>query len=95
MRLGGPLTVASFRLVKGHATTTGAVPFEADNAKLLGRLDRALLSREGVNLYRRRHLRLFQRNAIHIIKPAEGRFWSRSAAYADADGVVAESAVSQ
>jgi len=56
----------------------------------LGRLDRALWEREGVNLYRRRHVRIFEENVVHVVKPAERRFWTRSAAFHDADEVLAQ-----
>jgi hypothetical protein len=35
------------------------------------------------------NIKVFGQDTIHIVKPAERRFWTRSAAYNDADEIVA------
>jgi len=57
---------------------------------VLTELDARLWNREGVNLYRRRHVRVFEDRTVHIVKPAELRFWTQSAAFHDADEVLAQ-----
>ena len=59
-------------------------------AGILGKLDEKLLQREGVNLFRRRHMKIYEDQAVHIIKPAESRFWTRSAGLHDADESIAQ-----
>lgn len=53
-------------------------------------LDSRLLSSRGESLYVRRHLRLYEQDAIYLIKPAAARWWLPSAAMSDADDLVAE-----
>ncbi len=88
---------SALRLVSFHLTGAGA---DAQTLKIrhddrldsvLTNLDRQILQREGVNLYRRRHLRYFEDRAVHIIKPAELRCWTPSAAFQDADETLAQS----
>lgn len=42
------------------------------------------------NIYFRRNVKLYERNTLHIVKPNEKRFWTRSVALQDADEVLAE-----
>ena len=42
------------------------------------------------NLYFRRNVKLYEAETLHIVKPDEKRFWTRSMALRDADEVLAE-----
>jgi hypothetical protein len=84
-----PLRVVSF--VVSRSKNTGKVGSSGELADVLHQLDSRLWEREGGNLYRRRHVRVFEDRAVHIVKPAELRFWSESAAFHDADEVIAQS----
>jgi len=84
-----PLYAVSFTLSgakRGSRTTSNR-----ELTHVLGELDALLWSREGFNLYRRRHVRVFDDRTVHIVKPAELRFWTQSAAFHDADEVLAQS----
>ncbi len=86
-----PLLVASFRIQDRRGDDSSlAVADDEKLARVLAGLSSSLWQREGVNLYRRRHLRIFEDRAVHIVKPAERRLWSRSAAFSDADETLAQ-----
>ncbi len=86
-----PMFVVSFLIEKGRGGRTNvAVSDDPRLAQVLDKLSTSLWQREGVNLYRRRHLRIFEDRAVHIVKPAEKRFWTRSAAFSDADETFAQ-----
>jgi len=90
-----PLRVVSFSLGRAADGACGvAVKQDRELTEELAKLDRALWEREGVNLYRRRHVRIFEENVVHVVKPAERRFWTRSAAFHDADEVLAQTLAS-
>jgi hypothetical protein len=86
-----PLRVVSFRIADSQADW-GRVDYKGDGeiGEVLKSLDGRLMQREGVNLYRRRHVRIFEDQAVHIIKPAETRFWTQSAGFHDADETIAQ-----
>jgi hypothetical protein len=83
------LLVVTFHL---EGARDGEIVIRQDEAlrDVLATLDQRLWQKEGVNIYRRRHLRIFEDRAVHIVKPAELRFWTRSAGYLDADEVLAQ-----
>jgi hypothetical protein len=56
---------------------------------VLANLDTAAQRDQVEGLYLRRNIKVFAQDTIHIVKPAERRFWTRSAAYNDADEIVA------
>jgi SAM-dependent methyltransferase len=85
----GPLRVVSFHLKSGGLSQQSRASKTLD--AVLGELSELLWRRDGVNVYRRRHLRIFEDNALHIVKPAELRFWTPSAAFHDADEALAQS----
>lgn len=63
------------------------------NARLdeeLSRLDKALIDDYSESIYVRRHFKSYEENALHIVKPAEKRFWIRSMALNDAGEILAE-----
>jgi hypothetical protein len=86
-----PLRVVSFRIA-GLRTDWGKVDYKGDGeiGEILESLDKRVLHRDGVNLYRRRHVRIFEDQTVHIIKPAETRFWTQSAGFHDADETIAQ-----
>ena len=55
---------------------------------LLGRIADSIDSEMSAQLYTRRHLRVYSGDTFYIVKPAQKRFWSRSAGMADADSVL-------
>lgn len=61
---------------------------ELDEA--LRRLDEVLTEEYGTSIYVRRHFKYYEENALHIVKPAEKRFWTRSMALNDAGEILAE-----
>ena len=85
----GPLTIVSFRLVEPpgvEVTTAGS----DDLRTVLTRLDQQLTSRESASVYLRRHVRFYEGETLHIVKPSERKYWTRSAAFADADEAIAQ-----
>jgi hypothetical protein len=87
----GPLTVISFRLKGGKLGGTREVSREGQLEEVLGRLDRLLRDRESGSIFTRRQLKLFEKDAIHIVKPTEALCWTRTQAFKDADETLAES----
>lgn len=83
-----PLRVVSF--VISSSKRGGRISSSRTLSDVLCQLDSQLREREGINLYRRRHVRVFEDRAVHIVKPAELRFWTESAAFHDADEVIAQ-----
>ena len=85
----GPLRVVSIRLKPGRGSR------RIDSSKVLdevlAELSTLLWQRDGVNVYRRRHMRVFEDDAVHIVKPAQLRFWTPSTAFHDADEALAQS----
>jgi hypothetical protein len=84
-----PLRVVSFQIGK-----PGKDPIRVERGtkldEVLGRLDKHLLQQDGTNLFRRRHARVFEHRSVHVVKPAENRYWTEGAAFADADDVVGQ-----
>ena len=63
---------------------------EPELDSLLVRLERVATEEHAQSLYFRRNIKVYEAEAIHIVKPAERRFWTRSAAYNDADETIAQ-----
>jgi hypothetical protein len=86
-----PLKLVSFRFAES-SEARGRVDYEVSGAitGILEKLDAKLLQGEGINLFRRRHMKVFEDQAVHIVKPAESRFWTRSAGLHDADETIAQ-----
>ncbi len=84
---------AAYRVVSFHLTETSGA--EQRIVIEQGRLDEALaaLGRAqpeefAERFFLRRNLKVFEQDAVHVVKPAERRFWTQSAAYNDADETV-------
>ena len=87
----GPLRVVKFRFTPG--TPNADEPRIVRGEQLASVLDRIAASLDealSAQLYTRRHLRLYAGETFYIVKPAQRRFWSRSAAMADADSVLGD-----
>ena len=86
-----PYRAVSFRLAPG-GTQGGQlrIASELDLDKLLVNLEQIANEQLARSLYFRRNIKVYESNGIHIVKPAERRFWTESAAYNDADETIAE-----
>lgn len=88
---GGPLTAVGFEVV--GTEHVGEVKIKEGHAELrntLRRLDKLLLERQSEQLYVRRHVRIYERNRFYLVRPSERRFWTKSQARVDADGLIVE-----
>ena len=86
-----PYRAVSFTLAKrgmqGERPTIASAPeFES----LLVGLERVLTEQKSQSLYFRRNMKVYGSDNIHIVKPAERRFWTKSAAFNDADETIAQ-----
>ena len=81
-----PYRAVSFRLaprrIQGRHPD---IKSEPELESLLVKLEQIATEKHAQSLYFRRNVKVFEPDAIHIVKPAERRFWTRSAAYNDAD----------
>ncbi|RUL86995.1 HsdM family class I SAM-dependent methyltransferase [Tautonia sociabilis] len=85
----GPLRIAKFQFVREqNAKPSLRVVEKQTLSPLLDRIAESLDEEMAASLYTRRHLRLYADDTFYIVKPAQRRFWSRSAAMADADSVL-------
>lgn len=85
------LRIVKFRMVKkpAHAPKVQTVE-HVELAPLLDQISAHLPERISDRVHTRRNLRVYGPSEVYIIKPAEARFWSRSAGLNDADAVLAE-----
>ncbi len=95
IRLGytAPLGVVSFTI--GHEQSGQTILVEkgdGDLESLLAQLDSELLERTSQSIYLRRHLKIYQDQTVHIVKPLQRRFWTVGAGLKDADETLAEAA---
>jgi len=89
---------ASYRAVTfaltGHpseGSTRQAVQVLPGLQEALSRLgDQMTTQIAGNSFYLRPNLKVFESDAIHVVKPAERRYWTESAAYSDADEILAQ-----
>jgi len=85
----GPLRVVKFRFVLcGNSGPTVDVVARQDLSGLLEKIAASFDSEISTQIYTRRHLRLYAGDTFYIVKPAQKRFWIRSAGMADGDSVV-------
>ena len=86
-----PYRAVSFRLARGNSQSLQpAIMSEPELDSLLVRLERIATEQYSQSLYFRRNIKVYEPEAIHMVKPAERRFWTRSAAYNDADETIAQ-----
>ncbi|HEX9733132.1 MAG TPA: hypothetical protein VGG06_14235, partial [Thermoanaerobaculia bacterium] len=86
-----PLRAVKFRVVDRSASEPALrnTPVPGLDA-LFQRISELLPHSSQDVLYVRRHLRVYGRGELYIVKPAQRRFWTRSAGLHDADAVMAE-----
>ena len=85
-----PYRAVSFRLEQSDTLERSLrVAPEPELGRLLVQLERIATEQHSQSLYFRRNIKVYEPAAIHIVKPAERRFWTRSAAYNDADETIA------
>ena len=86
-----PYRAVSFHLAqRGSQGREPRIASEPELDGLLVRLERVATEEHAQSLYFRRNIKVYEAEAIHIVKPAERRFWTRSAAYNDADETIAQ-----
>ena len=86
-----PYRAVSFRLAPRNAREQHPViASEPELEGLLARLEETVTEQYAQSLYFRRNIKVFEAEAIHIVKPAERRFWTKSAAFNDADETIAQ-----
>ena len=86
-----PYRAASFRLAPiGAPRERPHVSSELDLDRLLVNLEQVANEQHGRSFYSRRNIKVYQPAEIHIVKPGERRFWTRSAAFNDADETIAD-----
>ena len=86
-----PYRVVTFRLAPRDAQgQPPAIASEPELDSLLVKLEQIATEQHAQSLYFRRNIKVYEADAIHIVKPAERRFWTNSAAYNDADETIAQ-----
>ena len=86
-----PLRVVSIRFSEVNDERTVTVSNSTDELKnVLSRLDRQIIEEYSGNIYVRRNVKIYDNNTLHITKPDEKRFWTRSMALRDADETLAK-----
>ena len=86
-----PYRAVSFRLAPRDTQSRHVdIVSEPELDSLLVRLERIATEQHAQSLYFRRNIKVYEPEVIHIVKPAERRFWTRSAAYNDADETIAQ-----
>ena len=84
-----PFCAVSFRLIDSALRDRApVVETDANLDRALAELDAALQRDVTAGLYLRRSVKVFGTRTVHIVKPSERRYWTRSAAFNDADEVV-------
>ena len=86
-----PYRAVSFHLAQGTSQRLHpAIVSEPELDSLLVRLERVATEEHAESLYFRRNIKVYEPETIHLVKPAERRFWTRSAAFNDADETIAQ-----
>ncbi len=86
-----PLQVVKFSLVPTSSQGKIVQTTQAQELQvILGRIAQQLPQQIADRIYTRRDLRIYTGQDIYIIKPAQKRFWSRSAGLNDADLILSE-----
>ncbi len=86
-----PYRAVSFHLAPSDAQRPHPdIASEPELDSLLVKLERIATEQHAQSLYFRRNIKVFEPDAIHIVKPAERRFWTRSTAYNDADETIVQ-----
>jgi hypothetical protein len=85
-----PLRVVRFEIqpISSNGRPIIAVEKAADLSAVLREVAKNLDEKIAFGIHTRRHLRVYSGDAFYILKPAERRFWTRSAGLADGDSVL-------
>jgi len=88
---GAPLSAVRFTMVPASTREPRVVCTRVDTlASVLKRIEMELHKSVVEEVYGQRIVRVYAGDDLYVIKPAEFHYWSRSAALADADHVLAE-----
>jgi len=88
---GAPLTVVGFEVVDAtKGKDVSVIEASSQLRNMLRHLDGLLQERQSPTLYMRRHVRIYDDTWLYLVRPSEGRFWTRSQARTDADGALIE-----
>jgi hypothetical protein len=86
-----PLRLVSIHFNTSQNSRTIAVQQTSERlTEALRELEKRTQAEYAENLYFRRNVKLYEAETLHIVKPDEKRFWTRSMALRDADEVLAE-----
>jgi len=85
-----PLQVVHLSFTRPSAGPLVTTSEQRDLQEVLTDISSLLDEQVTRQVYSRRHLRIYADDQLFIIKPAQRRFWSRSAALNDADAILAE-----
>jgi hypothetical protein len=86
-----PLQVVRFAMVPRSARARNVnIVRRQELGPLLQRITNNLPVQIAADLYARRHVRFYAPGEVYLVKPAQVRFWTRSAGMNDADVVLAE-----
>ncbi|WXG43015.1 MAG: N-6 DNA methylase [Promethearchaeati archaeon SRVP18_Atabeyarchaeia-1] len=86
----GPLRMISLKLVSNGREIVNEELGEEEMDRVLKQLDQELIEERAPGVYVRRHLRRYSKDSVHIIKPNQMRYWTKSSAILDADQVYAD-----
>jgi len=84
-----PLNIVSLNFNLDYPANT-VIVVDADMDAELTRINENLREEQSGNVFLRRHLKLYGKDSLDIVKPNEQRFWSQSVALKDADAILAE-----
>jgi len=88
---GAPLSIVGFEIIDiDQAREVSFIEDSGSLRKTLRYLDRLLNEQSAPALYMRRHVRIYDGPKFYLVRPSEGRFWSRSQARVDADSFAME-----
>ncbi len=86
-----PLQVVRFAMVpRSHRGRNVRIVDRQELGPLLQRIAGSLPMEIASDVYTRRHLRFYAPGEVYLVKPAQVRFWTRSAGMNDADAVLSE-----
>ncbi|MCD4726102.1 MAG: SAM-dependent methyltransferase, partial [Pirellulales bacterium] len=86
-----PLQVVKFTIVSRSSRVSNVrVVARQEYGSLLDRIAKNLPDKIAADVYTRRNVRFYGPGEVYLIKPAQVRFWTRSAGMNDADAVLAE-----
>lgn len=86
-----PLQVVRFSMLPAPGRESAIQTIQAGNLEaVLRKIAGQLPAQIAARVYTRRVLRIYTGNDLYVVKPAQLRYWSRSAGLNDADAIIAE-----